>query len=323
MSRSEYGHVVDGAQKNVGFFLSDSFNMLPFISAVEPLRIANRLSRKPLYQWSIISEEGQGVVASNGMMQTADYSVNDVPKLSMLMICGPFKPSDFSHRPTLAWLKHEARRNILIGGLETGCHLLSQAGLLNGLYCTTHWENLSEFIETYPQGKVSTDVYEIDSNRITCSGGGASMDMMLYIIEQHHGHELASSVADSMIHPHRRAKGEPQRMGLEARIGISHPALLECIELMESNIEQPLTPNELADLIGFSKRQLERLFRRYLNTTPARYYLDLRLEVAREMLEKSTAKVIDIALMCGFKSSGHFSSRYLSSFGVTPRETRK
>jgi transcriptional regulator GlxA family with amidase domain len=149
------------------------------------------------------------------------------------------------------------------------------------------------------------------------------MDMMLYVIEQHHGHELAASVADSMIHPNIRHSGEPQRMDIQARTGVTHPDLLECIELIEANIEQPLTPAELAELVGISKRQLERLFRRYLNTTPARYYLTLRLETAKQMLEKSSVKIIDVAIACGFKSAGHFSSRYYSSFGVTPRESRK
>ena len=169
---------------------------------------------------------------------------------------------------------------------------------------------------------VSSEIYEIDGSRMTCSGGTASSDMMLYIIEQQHGHELAASVADVMIHPNIRHSGEPQRMDLQSRTGVSHPALLECIELMESNIEQPLSPNELANLVGISKRQLERLFRRYLNTTPARYYLTLRLEAARDMLEKTAMKIIDVAVACGFKSAGHFSSRYYSSFGVTPRESR-
>ena len=149
------------------------------------------------------------------------------------------------------------------------------------------------------------------------------MDMMLYMIEQHQGHELAASVADSMIHPNVRHVGDPQRMGVQARTGVTHPDLIECIELIEANIEQPLTPAELSDLVGISKRQLERLFRRYLNTTPARYYLVLRLESARRMLEKTSMKIIDVAVACGFKSAGHFSSRYYSSFGVTPRETRR
>jgi len=323
MSLPEYGYVSNGAERKIGFYLADYFNMLPFISAVEPLRIANRLTGKPLYRWSIITGRGEGVVASNGMRQPADYAVSEAPDFSMLIVCGPFDPDDFTCQGTLDWLKRQGRRNIVIGGLETGCHVLAQAGLLDGLQCTTHWENMSQFIDTYPQHRVSSDVYEIDGNRITCSGGAASMDMMLYVIEQHHGHELAASVADSMIHPHIRYAGEPQRMNIQARTGVTHPGLLECIELMEANIEQPLTPGELAALVGVSKRQLERLFRRYLNTTPARYYLSLRLETAREMLEKSVSKIIDIAIACGFKSAGHFSSRYLSSFGVTPRQTRK
>ena len=323
MSRPEYGFVRQGAERSVGFYLCDNFNMLPFMSAVEPLRIANRLSRKPLYQWRVITADGQSVVASNGMTQPADLAVAEANDFDMLFVCGPFEPSDFSDQPTLEWLEEQGKRKMVIGGLETGCHILAEAGLLEGLQCTTHWENMAEFMDKYPENKVTADVYEVDKGRITCSGGVAAMDMMLYVIEQHHGHEQAASVADSMIHPHIRYTGEPQRMNLQARLGVNHPDLLECIELMEANIEQPLTPNELSDLIGISKRQLERLFRRYLNTTPARYYLTLRLETSRQMLEKSNSKIIDIAVACGFKSAGHFSSRYFSSFGFTPRQTRQ
>ncbi|MEM7196101.1 MAG: GlxA family transcriptional regulator [Pseudomonadota bacterium] len=323
MTQPEYGFYQDGAERSVGFYLCDDFNMLPFMAALEPLRIANRRSREGLYQWRVITATGESVVASNGFLHRADMSIAEACELDMIMVAGPYFAKDFDHDPTLEWLAQQGKRNIVIGGLETGSHLLAAAGLLDGLQCTTHWESIGEFTELFPDHAVSSDVYEIDSNRITCSGGAAAMDMMLYVIEQHHGHELAATVADSMIHPNIRHHKEPQRMNLEARLGINHPDLLECIELMEANIEQPLTPNELADLVGVSKRQLERLFRRFLHTTPARYYLSLRLESARQLLEKSQMKIIDIAVACGFKSAGHFSSRYYSSFGITPRETRK
>ena len=257
------------------------------------------------------------------MIQGVDLSVEESKEFSMLVVSGPFYPEKFSDETVVKWLQELGETDTVIAGLETGCHLLAQAGLLEGLQCTTHWENMADFRETWPEYKVTSDVYEVDQRRLTCSGGAASMDMMLYVIEQHHGHELAASVADSMIHPHIRHAGEPQRMDIKSRTGVTHPDLIECIELIEANIEQPLTPAELADLIGISKRQLERLFRRYLNTTPARYYLTLRLETARRMLEKSSMKIIDVAVACGFKSAGHFSSRYYSSFGVTPRESRK
>ncbi|WP_423909383.1 GlxA family transcriptional regulator [Candidatus Spongiihabitans sp.] len=323
MNRAQYGAITEGAEREIGFYLSDNFSMLPFISAVEPLRIANRMSRKPLYQWSIVTENGDSVFATNGMELAAKYAVKNAPDFSMIFVNGPHEPKNFNHRPTLNWLAGQSKRGIVIGGIETGCHILAESGLLDGIQCTTHWENQVEFVEAFPKHKVSSDVYEIDGNRVTCSGGAVSMDMMLYIIEQHHGHELAASVADVMIHPNICHPGEPQRMNVQARTGVSHPALLECIELMEANIEQPLSPNELARLVEISKRQLERLFRRYLNTTPARYYLNMRLDAARKMLETSAMKIIDVTVACGFKSAGHFSSRSYSSYGVTPRDSRK
>jgi transcriptional regulator GlxA family with amidase domain len=322
MERSQYGEVTEGADRDIGFYLADNFSLLPFASAIEPLRIANRLSRKPLYQWSVVTADGGDVFATNGMIVQAKYSVSRAPNFSMIFVCGPHEPKTFNEVGVVRWLAAQGKRDIVIGGLETGCHVLAEAGLLNNVQCTTHWENIEEFKEAFPKHTVSSDLYEIDGNRVTCSGGAASLDMMLYIIEQHHDHELAASVADVMIHPHIRHSGEPQRMKIEDRIGVSHPVLLECVELMEMNIEQPLSPLELAGLVGVSKRQLERLFRRYLNTTPARYYLTIRLEAARDMLEKSTLKIIDVAIACGFKSAGHFSSRYFSSFGITPRESR-
>jgi len=323
MSDVQYGKVTEGAQRSIGFYLANNFSLLPFASAIEPLRIANRLSRKPLYQWDVVTGDGDPVRATNGLEFQASYSVATAPAFSMLFVNGPHNPAEFDHKPTLEWLARCGNSNMVIGGIETGSLILASAGLLAGVQCTTHWENVAEFREAYPAHKVSTDLYEIDGNRVTCSGGSASMDMMLYIIEYHHGHELAASVADVMIHPHIRHSGEPQRMNIEERIGINHPVLIECVELMESNVEQPLSPQELANFCGVSKRQLERLFRRYLNTTPARYYLTIRLEAARLMLEKSAMKIIDVAIACGFKSAGHFSSRYVSSFGQTPRESRK
>lgn len=322
MNRARYGEITEGAERSIGFYLSNNFGMLPLISAVEPLRIANRMSGKPLYQWTLVTENDSSVLATNGMELTAKYAVHNAPDFDMIFVCGPYEPKNFNHQPTLDWLVAQSRRGIVIGGIETGCHILAESGLLEGVQCTTHWENMAEFVEAFPKHKVSSDVYEIDGKRVTCSGGAVSMDMMLYIIEQHHGHELAASVADTMIHPDIRHAGEPQRMNIQARTGVSHPVLLECIALIEANIEQPLAPNELAHLVGVSKRQLERLFRRYLNTTPARYYLTMRLEAARKMLQTSTMKVIDVAVACGFKSAGHFSSRYLSSYGVTPRDSR-
>lgn len=297
--------------------------MLPFISAIETLRIANRRADKPLYDWQIIIAEGDSVIASNGMQQAADYTVDQSPEFSIIFVCGSFDPSEQDYSVAVGWLKSQARQGVLIGGIETGIHLLAKAGLLVGHQCTVHWESILEFKQAYPKLIVTSDVFDFDGDRISCAGGTSSIDMMLYLIEQQHGHELAAQVAESMIHPHIRRPDEPQRMCLQARIGIDHPALLECIELMEANIEEPLNPNDLAVLVGVSKRQLERLFQRYLNNTPGRYYLGLRLNAAKKMLKTSSNSILEIALACGFKSPGHFSTCYQSRHGGPPKAERQ
>lgn len=323
MNFSNYGVVTDGAEQQVAFYLCEHFSMLPFIMAVETLRIANRRTKKPLYQWKTISANGKSVSACNGMTQPADYAVEDAPYFPMIFVCGPYEPRKFKHKPSMAWLRLRARQGALIGGIETGCNILANAGLLAGYVCTTHWENMQELRQDNPDLTVTSDVYEIQGKRISCAGGCASMDMMLYLIEQDHGHELAASVADSMIHPHIRAPDEPQRMDLQTRIGVRHPALLESVELMETNIEEPLGPGDIASLVQISRRQLERLFQRYLKTTPARYYLGLRLDAAHHLLQNSTIKIVEASLACGFRSPGHFSACYQSKFGHTPRQGRQ
>ena len=324
MSFSQYGLVKECAEQQVAFYLCKHFSMLPFISAVETLRIANRRANKPLYQWRVISADGKPATACNGMNQPADYDIiEETPRFSMVFICGPYEPSTFNHVPSLNWLRQQAKQGTLIGGIETGCNILAKAGLLAGHVCTTHWENMLEFKQENPHLTVTSDVFEMEGNRISCAGGSASMDMMLYLIERQHGHELAASVADSMIHPHIRTMGAPQRMDLQTRTGVSHPTLLESIELMEANIEEPLTPTDLATLTQVSRRQLERLFQRYLKTSPSRYYLGIRLDAAHNLLQTSTLKIIEVADASGFKSPGHFCSCYQSRFGSTPRDGRK
>lgn len=320
---NQYGLPIGHSEQLIAFYLCERFSMLPFISAVETLRIANRRAHKSLYEWKLVISDGETVLASNGEHQSADYTAHCSPNFSTVFVCGPFEPREFEDSAGLNWLKLQAGKGALIGGIETGSYMLAKAGLLTGHQCTIHWENFLEFKQDFPNLTITSDVFEVDGKRISCSGGTASIDMMLYLIEQEHGHELAARVAESMIHPHIRTPDEPQRMSLHARIGIDHPALLECIELMEANIEEPLGPDDLAALIKVSKRQLERLFQRYLNNTPCRYYLGLRLDVANKILKSSSMNILEVALACGFKSPGHFSTCYLSRYGTTPRTQRQ
>jgi transcriptional regulator GlxA family with amidase domain len=214
------------------------------------------------------------------------------------------------------------RRGADLGALCTASYLLARAGLMEGHCCTIHWENLAGFAEDFPEVEVTSELFEIDRNRFSCSGGTAAIDLMLNLISTQHGHELAASVADQFMHERIRDRHDHQRMSLPARLGVRHPKLLSVIELMEANLEEPLGRLQLAKQADLSTRQLERLFRKYLGRSPARYYLELRLNRARLLLLQTNMSVIDVALACGFVSASHFSKCYRDYFGRTPRKER-
>ena len=123
--------------------------------------------------------------------------------------------------------------------------------MLNGYRCTIHWENLASFSENFPEIEATSELFEVDRNRFTCSGGTAALDMMLNMISQQHGHELAASVSEQFIHERIRDRHDHQRMALTARLGVRHPKLIQVIQLMEQNLEEPLSRQELAEAAGF------------------------------------------------------------------------
>ena len=149
------------------------------------------------------------------------------------------------------------------------------------------------------------------------------MDMMLTLIGQQHGPELTDSISEQFMWERIRGAHDRQRIPLKQRFGNNQPKLVEAVELMESNIEEPMGLDELAGHVGISRRQLERIFRKHLDCVPTRYYLELRLRRARDLLLKTPRTIVDIALSCGFVSPPHFSKCYREFFGITPRDERR
>jgi len=161
-----------------------------------------------------------------------------------------------------------------------------------------------------------------DGNRWTTAGGTSSIDLFLQIIADEFGEALANSVADQQIYSAIRTDQDTQRLSIPTRIGVRHPKLSRVIQEMEQNIEDPISPSILAKDVGMSTRQLERLFRRYLNRSPKRYYMELRLQKARNLLMQTDMSVINVALACGFASPSHFSKCYRSHYDTTPYRER-
>ena len=304
------------------FALLENFTMLCFAAAVESLRIANRMAGRELYRWSLMSESGQPVVCSGGIEFVVQSELTEVLRDDTVMICGGINGQVATTKKVLNWIRREARRGPIIAGLCTAGFTLAKAGLLEGKRATIHWENQDSFAEEFDGVELTKSVFVVDGNRITTAGGTSSIDLMLKLIAEDHGEELANAVADQLIYSSIRTDQDTQRLSIPTRIGVRHPKLSLVIQQMEQNIEEPISPSGLARDVGMSTRQLERLFRRYLNRSPKRYYMELRLQKARNLLMQTDMSVINVALACGFASPSHFSKCYRAHYDTTPYRER-
>ncbi len=304
------------------FVLLENFTLLSFSAALETLRIANRMAGRDIYTWRMIGEGGDAVQCSAGTTFQLDEDLIELSRDDAIMLCGGIDVQGASTKKILAWLRREARKGVTIAGLCTAAFTLAKAGLLDGRRATIHWENQDSFLEEFPEVDLTKSVFVVDGARITTAGGTSSIDMMLTIIAEDHGEELANSVADQMIYSAIRTDQDTQRLSVPTRIGVRHPKLSQVIQIMEQNIEEPISPSILAKDVGMSTRQLERLFRRYLNRSPKRYYMELRLQKARNLLMQTDMSVINVALACGFASPSHFSKCYRAQYNTTPYRER-
>ncbi|MEL6701806.1 MAG: GlxA family transcriptional regulator, partial [Pseudomonadota bacterium] len=282
-------HIVNVASepskpKKFVFVLLESFTMLCFSCALESLRIANRMSGKTLYEWELIGEGGDRVSCSAGTSFALDGDLGNVSRDDVVLMCGGIDVQAATTKKLLNWLRREARKGAVMGGLCTAGYSLARAGLLDGKKATIHWENQDSFAEEFDEVELTKSVFVVDGNRVTTAGGTASIDLMLKLIAEDHGEELANAVADQLIYSSIRTDQDTQRLSIPTRIGVRHPKLSQVIQQMELNIEEPISPSLLAKDVGMSTRQLERLFRRYLNRSPKRYYMELRLQKARNLL---------------------------------------
>lgn len=313
----------------VAFVLLPNFSMIAFSTAIEAIRLANRVAERELYRRVVVCKDGGAISASNGITVQADMAMADLYRQGssqrrpdLVVVCSGLGVERFRDPEVFGWLRLVERQGAGLAALCTGAYVLARSGLLDGYKCAIHWESLPAFQETFPNIDISADLFEVDRNRYTCAGGTAALDMMLYLIAQTHGSKVATKVSEQCLLDRMRNPNDRQRLPLRARLGVHNPKLIRAIEMMEANLAEPLDQDTLATFVGLSRRQLERLFRKHLGRAPAHYYLELRLEKSRNLLYQSELPVVDIALACGFVSASHFSKCYRQMFGKSPREER-
>jgi AraC family transcriptional regulator, glycine betaine-responsive activator len=305
------------------FLTLPNYSLIAVANAMEPLRMANRLLGRDVYEWSVVSLEGLPEEASSGLNLSPTVALDCLGPVDILFVCGGVHVREAVSPVLLTALRRLADRKVALGGLCTGGYALAKAGLLDNYRATIHWENLSSLREQFPRVRISDQLFTIDRDRLTCSGGTAPLDLMLHLVQLRLGSRIAQLVSEQFVLDRVRKDTDRQYIPLRAQIGVSHRGLIRVAQLMEENIERPLPLESIAKSTGLSRRQIERLFKRDLNCVPKRYYLEMRLRRARELLLQTAMPITDISAACGFQSPPHFSKCYRNEFGYPPSEERK
>ena len=308
------------------FLLVNDFTLISMSAAVEPMRMANRLCRKEVYKWKTLSESGVAVTASDRLSVNVDGAISDADALrgvDALIVCGGWHVEQNTTPGVLRWLRSIGQQGIGFGATCTGSYVLASAGLLDGYRCSVHWENIGALADQFPNVHVGRSLFTIDRDRYTCSGGTSPIDMMLYFIRRECGADISAGVAEQFVYERIRGSSDQQRIPLKHVVGNQSEKLIVAVELMEANIREPISQEDIASYTGISRRQLQRLFQRYLLCTPSRYYLWIRLARARELLHQTSMNLVDISTLTGFVSSSHFSKSYKEYYGLAPSAERR
>lgn len=314
-------HPPEDPPQEIHFLLLPEFSVMCFVSAIEPLRVANRF-RPGSYRWHILSLDGGPVLASNGMSINAGGAFADGSAVETLFVVAGFNPLRQYHPGLAPWLRARQHHGAILGALDTGAFVLAEAGVLGAEPVSLHWEAVSAFSERYPDLRVTQELFEIGQRVITCAGGTAAIDLMLAMIAARHGRELAARVSEQFVLGRIRSQSDHQRMEIAARYGLHNRKTIQVVKLMQEHIEDPLSPDDLASMISVTRRQLERLFSAHLHDTPSRFYVGVRLDRARELLQQSDMGILAVGVACGFGSSSHFSRAYRARFGQSPTDER-
>ncbi len=312
---------VDGCQ--VGFLLIDGFALMSYSAAAEPLRAANLLAGRRLYDVRNIPASGAEAVSSSGAVIRADGQVGEHVDFDYLFIVAGGEPTKFNDPRIFQWLRHLSRRGVILGGVSGGPVVLAASGLMAKRRMTVHWEHAASLAEIAPGLALERSLFVFDRDRITCAGGTAPLDMMHALIAEHHGNAFARQVSDWFMHTDVRPPRGPQRAGLTERYGTTNPAIVAALEAMENNLGEPLTLGQLSALASTGPRQLNRLFAHFLGRSTMTIYRQLRLNRAANLLAHSTLTITEIALATGFASSAHFSRLFSARYGAPPSHKRR
>ncbi|MEM7214417.1 MAG: GlxA family transcriptional regulator [Pseudomonadota bacterium] len=297
-------------------------SMMCVASVLEPLRAANRVAGKPLYEWNLTSVSGVNVPLTCDVPLEIDGAFDERQHGDLLIVIGGFNQSRHVTTAALAVIRKAASGFRAIAGIEAGSWIIARAGLLDGYTATTHWEDFEAFMDSFPEIDVRLDRYVVDRNRMTCGGASPAFDMFLDMIRQRNGPAIAMEVASVFIYDEAHSQFDAQPLVSLGRVARKERRLEQAVRLMEKSIEQPLPVAAIARRVGVSSNTLEAIFKRHVGMTPGRFYLNLRLKAANRMVLDTDLSLREIAVRSGFNSLSAFSRAYAKGFDKTAQQMR-
>lgn len=312
---------------SVGFILARRFTLCAFANFVDVLRLAadeGDRSRPILCRWTVLSDDMDAVASSCGITVQPKERLGDPTRFDYIVVIGGLMEDTKTLRaPYVRFLHEAAQKGVPLVGVCTGAFLLHQAGLLDGYRCCVSWFHHADFLEQFEGLNPVTDqIFVVDRDRLTCSGGASSAHLAAFLVDRHVGRAQASKSLHIMIIDEALQAEKPQP-GITMDFKTRDPIVLRALLLMQQNIDAPFSVAEVARRIGHSKRQLERHFRNALNTSPQAAFLSIRLSLAHHLIRTSDKSISQIAVDCGFCDSSHLSRMFRRRFGDTPLSMRQ
>ncbi len=306
----------------IAFVLIPRFNMMTLMTTIEPLRIANYLSPKLLFDWRFFSFDGERTPANNGM-EIDCTRPDSSEQFDVVFVVGSWGCERYVNPDVVNWIRRQERLGSLVCAFELGVYVLAKAGLLSGRAATTHWSCMAGFAEQFPNVDLREQLFTVDGNIITCAGGTSGIDLMLQLIGTCHNEQLSAEVADQIMH-HPTRKGEAaQRHTLGGTSDTIHPDVAAAVKIIEENVSDPLPIPEVALQIGLSQRQLERCFKRHMGCSVVQFSQLMRLQYARVLLTTTRMSIRQVSVASGFNSMSHFSFAFFKCFGKKPSRYRQ
>ncbi|MDU8943592.1 GlxA family transcriptional regulator [Ovoidimarina sediminis] len=319
----KHGQKTRDAPARLHLVLTPDFNLAATMAFVDPFRAANYLEGVTLFQWRFLSGEGGMVRASNAAAVMTEPLEPGAGESDVLIVSSSWEPEAHLTGRLRAALRSAAAAGVTLGGIDTGAFILARSGLLNGHRATVHYEHIDAFRELFPKVDVTETLWVFDRLRITCCGGAATTEFALHLLQRLKGSALANAAARYVFSQPLRDHNAPQDPQTTEPLGVTVPeSVRRAIDVMEDNLELPLPIAEICRRIGISHRQLDRLFDRYVCTSPALYYRDIRLDRARGLVTQTNLSMAEIAYASGFSSQAYFSRAYRDRFGLAPSKDR-